>query len=211
MSIHELRLKRSTDSDFVSLDEFTDAYTSLEKLLDFVSDVEKNPYNLKWAIIALHSAIQGFMICLLQGTSILDDINVIYHKSNEVKAILKCVDDNFTKCKILSEGLGKFVKLKSFLKLYEESKKKLKIKNEYDVSFERLNTEIRNQFVHYAPMSWSIEKALLYEIIFDGCSFLQNICSDHCFTRYDGNDCKKINEHINVILETIRPLRNNRV
>jgi hypothetical protein len=55
-------------NDYFSTDERKEAVDAIEMTARFLEEVESNPHRWKWAIIALHNAVQAFMVLALQGT-----------------------------------------------------------------------------------------------------------------------------------------------
>ena len=56
------------NSGYLSTDTELEAVGALEATTHFLLAVESDPSMWKWAIIALHNAVQGFMVLALQGT-----------------------------------------------------------------------------------------------------------------------------------------------
>jgi hypothetical protein len=57
------------DSNWLQIDERSDVLVSLSACLICVSECGRNPGLWKWAILALHNAVQGAMVCHLSGTA----------------------------------------------------------------------------------------------------------------------------------------------
>ena len=59
-------------NDYLRTSHWTDAITSLEDTHDFTGRIALSPHYWKWVVIAVHSAVQGFMaLALEQGNSLL--------------------------------------------------------------------------------------------------------------------------------------------
>jgi hypothetical protein len=61
-------LGQEPHSPYLSTDAEHEAVGALEATAQFLEAVESDPSMWKWAIIALHNAVQGFMVLALQGT-----------------------------------------------------------------------------------------------------------------------------------------------
>jgi len=181
-------LKESIKYDFIHFDEHIDAFISLEKLSVFISSVEKYPFDWKWAIIALHDTLQGSMVCMLRGTSILEDVGVIYDSRDADKIKNISTIDNYVKCTVLS---SMNLKLMNFLKLYNKAKTRLNIGSEYDESIKSLNDELRNNFIHFTPKGWTIGTTGLYIVFKDCICFLKILINNSTFLNHFSNEEKE--------------------
>ena len=54
---------------YLSTNELLEAVKALETFLNILRLVKGDKYYWKWAIIALHNSIPGFMVCALRGSS----------------------------------------------------------------------------------------------------------------------------------------------
>lgn len=50
-------------------DETLEAVSSLEMVANTLKNVENDWYQWKWAILALHNSLQGFMVLALRGSN----------------------------------------------------------------------------------------------------------------------------------------------
>ncbi|MDZ4654259.1 MAG: hypothetical protein U1F44_00005 [Coriobacteriia bacterium] len=57
---------------FLRTDETEEAVSALEMVTEALVGVEDDHYRWKWAIIALHSAVQGFLVLALRGSAGFD-------------------------------------------------------------------------------------------------------------------------------------------
>jgi hypothetical protein len=55
------------NDEYLRTDEAEEAVSSLESAAEFLAAVRSDPYRWTWVILALHSAVQGFMILALRG------------------------------------------------------------------------------------------------------------------------------------------------
>jgi len=148
---------------YLQTSHWTDAVTSLEAAHEFVERITVAPHYWKWLIVAVHSAVQGFMaLALEQGNSLLvmtDDRRVKWLRAHE-KGEEPYPDD----------------RMDAFLSLYEKVKsddvcryvgsRKFVPGATHDESMQKLN-DLRNNFIHFFPKAWSIELAGLPTICLD--------------------------------------------
>ena len=144
---------------WLKTDETEEAISALEMLADILQSLVANKYRWKWAIIATHNALQGFMVLALrQGNSLLT------LKDNIAKKWLSVYRDG---------GEYPEEKLDYFLNLYKKVKsddmlcyvqsKKFKATPSHDNCIKEIN-EIRNKFIHFIPKCLYLELAGLPEI-----------------------------------------------
>lgn len=167
----ESRQEDGPMEDFLRSDHLTDAIFSLTVARSHLRAVSMNPFHWKWVIIALHNAVQGFMVSAAKGSSGL--------------AVLR---DRDAKAWHDARSQGKAVavkgKLRNFLALYELIKsdrmlrytmsRKFVFTLRHDKSMEALN-DIRNDFIHFTPRSWLLELAGLPQIAID-CLDIVSFC-----------------------------------
>lgn len=139
-------------------DERLEATKSLQKAYQFLLEVHEDPYNWKWAIIALHNSVQAFMVLALMGTA---SLNVCKNRGKFFEAMNNGND--------LPE-----LYMERFLVLYKDIKntarmnQNIEIKiflasEEMDYYMKTLN-EFRNNFIHYVPCNWSLGISTLPEL-----------------------------------------------
>ena len=110
----------------------------------------------KWAIIALHSGLQGMMVLALKGSNglnVLSDENkkqwLKWHNSD------RC-DKARPRDLKLASFLGLYKRIKSDrMKMYVQSRK-FRPSETHDRSVGLLNN-IRNDFIHFTPKVWGLE------------------------------------------------------
>lgn len=139
--------------------ETEEAVSALEMLAEAAPSLLADSYRWKWAIIATHNALQGFMVLALRhGNGLLalkDEIAAQWLKAYR--------------------GGGKYPveKLDNFLNLYKKVKsdrmlcyvhsKKFMAAPDHNRSVRKLN-ELRNEFIHFVPKGWSLKLTDLPEI-----------------------------------------------
>lgn len=147
-------------------DEYEEAVSALEAAADFARPVVEDQHRWKWVLIAVHNAVQGFMVLALRRGSGLLALR------NEVAAQwLKADREN----KPLPEE-----KLDSFLNLYSKVKTTAAagyVHSGHNRSMKKLN-KLRNDFIHFVPKGWSLELAGLPAICMDCLSVARFLHSD---------------------------------
>lgn len=134
-----------TKSIYVRTDERIEAVRALEFLEYALRLTIGDQYYWKWAIIALHNAMQAFITCAISGTAGLGAI-----KERIAAQWLKVYD----------AGGGPYpdLRLDWFPELYARMKKQLNFAphQSVDDSVNSIST-FRNEFIHFTPRSWSLE------------------------------------------------------
>lgn len=153
---------------WIDTDELEETTSALEMFAEVVGSLVAVRYRWRWAILALHAAVQGFMVCALRGSNGLavlrDDIAEEWLEARE-------------------KGLPfPEEKLDSFLNLYRKTKSTRMIFYVHSRQFEpsgtqgssikRLNS-LRNEFTHFLPRIWALEVSGLPCICRDCVDFIE--------------------------------------
>jgi hypothetical protein len=141
-------------ADWVRFDEYEDVLASTELLAIVAPNLRKQPSNWKWMILAAHNGLQGALVCAIQdtsGTSILD-------KKSATKVL------NYLET---PEGDMPQQRLADFTTLFRKYRKKYPCNGTIQQlkQIRRLHQEFRNNFAHFVPAGWSIEVAMLPQIV----------------------------------------------
>jgi hypothetical protein len=140
---------------YVRFDEFEDVLASVELVALLAPFVREDPQYWKWIIVGAHSALQGAMVCAYvdsSGTSIL-------------KKQKKCRGKKPKRPKTPHEELADFEDLLKRCVRGSHTCEPLVLTNRQRRDIGRLHREFRNNFIHFMPQGWSIEKAVLPRII----------------------------------------------
>jgi len=149
----------------VVFDDLSAAVDALEVGVEFLEQAEANAQRLRWAIIAMHQAVQCFMVTALKGT---EGTRPLDQKRKSVKEFVRRLVG-------YSARGGPFPSqpqaLDRFLKLYAKVKdasptgmgqlvtsKAFAAEREDDRAIEKLN-ELRNTFVHFTPHALVLDPA----------------------------------------------------
>ena len=144
--------------EYLYFDEIEDVLSSVDLLAMIVPLVDEQPSYWKWIIVAAHSALQGAMVCALAATS---SIPALEKKSAEKMR------------KYLETGEGQpeqwLAKFDQLLERCRDGKcmsdKPLQLSAAQVSQLSKLNDHFRNEFIHFKPQGWYIERALLPQII----------------------------------------------
>lgn len=169
------------NSDYLQIDEKLNALDSLSRTRLFLGNVSKDPLSWKWVMIALHNSLYGAMILALQGSSPEKRVAV------QTKKLLSA--DYDTPRLIGFPEVWKRVCNPDYMGLYlnsrfvcvlpaddqvqelsndpVKSKKAAFFGPRLLVSVDHLNKYIRNQFMHYYPVSISYGLTGFMQIISD--------------------------------------------
>ena len=148
--------------DHVRFSQYEDALASLELVALVAPLVRDKPQYWKWVLVGAHNALQGAMVCAYAdstGTSVLEE--------KSAKKMLDWLDaDQTTRGPYPKEQLAPFGEL---LKRCVAGNKlvfePLVLTPKQHKDIKRLHDHFRNDFAHFTPKGWSIEKAGLPRII----------------------------------------------
>ena len=187
-------------NSWLEIDEATDVVASLRHMLHLLKLVSADSTIWKWVILSMHSALQGAMVCHLNGTANsgcrstksaaawLDwherdrrgEINWINLESDEYGLPSKtpATKADFPPREYLAKPSELFERLMKPKKRLELGVGQiLRISVAQRRAFKKLD-ELRNQFIHFSPMGWSIEIDGLPTICSEMLSVISMIESD---------------------------------
>jgi hypothetical protein len=147
--------------DYIRFDEIEDVLVSADLIALTAPLVARSPSYWKWIIVGAHNALQGAMVCALcdtNGTSVLTEKSA----SQMLNWLQKSANQR---------GEPPQQRLAEFLVLLERciggqfNCKKLGVTPDQLLDIQRLHKEFRNNFAHFTPKGWAIEKLGLPRII----------------------------------------------
>lgn len=138
-------MKKNDKSAWIRYSEETNSLDYLEKTYFFIREIEKDRTAWKWVILCTHSALYGFAICALKGTSPANVTTKDDWLIGFPEAIKRCQDPKWMRMTVVS--------------------KLLQLTPEQEQSINRLQKEFRNNFEHYVPKLWAIEVSGMPNII----------------------------------------------
>lgn len=171
--------QQSNLPEWVRTDEWADFCSSLEHLGSSLANVSENPQEWKWAIIACHSAVQGALVCVLSGSAGIGCLD---------NASITRVSEWIERSRSNPDLEAPLERLADFMSLVERAYDP-NYMNEFggapmpldQAQMDDLRSlhELRNQFIHFRPQSWSIEITGLPRIMRVGVTFSQRIMLGH--------------------------------
>ncbi|HRK43610.1 MAG TPA: hypothetical protein PLH11_11270 [Gemmobacter sp.] len=149
-----------TTSVWLDIDSNRDVIANVRHALHCIELAKSDPYAWKWAFLALHAALQGACVCHLTTTA--TPIGVTNEKDTLVW--LNYLEASRT-TPALKPPKTRIMAFPDLLRALRDGKAGNRPSggNTFNLSddefsyLKRLHDEIRNQFIHFAPASWSID------------------------------------------------------
>ena len=195
-------------TEYIRTDERLDVLSSLEQCAFSLKQTRRSGRAWKWVVISLHSALQGAMVCHLTGG---ESIGALRKGAAENRRAWhekwRFTDDPGPEPKgmKIADTPELFKRLKDSSKRYECGGGEIPITPKQDKSFERLHKGLRNQFIHFHPQGWSIEEALIEEVVEDIIEVIGLIADDpYPFRHMEESDREMLDSKIEEIREIIR-------
>jgi hypothetical protein len=180
--------------DYVRYDEIEDVLTSTDLLALIAPKLKRNPTFWKWAIIGSQNALQGAVVCALHDTI---GVRVLTEKS--AKAVLSWHDKR-REGEYPEERLADFWTLFQRLCRAKPDLVGLAITRRQIRDVKRLHSYFRNNFSHFTPKTWSIEKAGLPRIVGTAINFIEVAMNqDQVTFRMTGNRKRRLAENLRKI------------
>jgi len=153
---------------YLLTDEYEEAVSALEMVTESLEKARVDAYRWKWALIALHSAVQGFMVLALRGSN-----NLAVLREKNAKKWGKAFRNN----QLLPDE-----RLDAYLDLYSKVQDKaIMKKNVHSIEFIpseaqdksiRILDSLRNEFIHFVPKGWRLEVGELPTMVIDCLNFI---------------------------------------
>jgi|EndMetStandDraft_3_1072993.scaffolds.fasta_scaffold26320_4 hypothetical protein len=156
--------KLRTLADYVRFSQYEDALASFELVALMAPLVRDKPQYWKWVIVSAHNALQSAMVCAYADITTGDSTgtSVLTEKSAEkVLAWLSTATPGLYP----KERLADFPELLKRCVAGKPNFEPLVLTPKQHKDIERLHDVFRNNFVHFTPKGWSIQKAGLPRII----------------------------------------------
>jgi hypothetical protein len=189
-------------------DQWIDTAPSLEHLNESLRLLPEKADEWKWAILACHSALQGILICVLSGSS---GMGCLDNKS--MARVFEWIERSRTDfaARAPRERLAELPVLLSRSRdpnfMAEFGGMPMPIDGDADRDILLLHN-LRNQFVHFAPRSWSVELGGLPRIVAVAMTFGARILFGHpaCTYRLDRQKMAVFASHFASIAERLELL-----
>ena len=144
---------KNSEDEWLSTNELVEVVNDFEMFSEQLQRAIDDHHLWKWAIIALHSGIQGMMVLALKGGN---GLNVL--REEDKKRWSSWYEGNGS-----DESRPRDLKLADFLTLYKKIKgkrmtrsQKFVAKETQDRYIKHLN-DLRNKFIHFTPKVWALE------------------------------------------------------
>ena len=215
---------------WLEIDESTDVIASLTVCNKCLVEVAAEPAFWKWAILSLHNALQGAMVCHLSGTAQLGAL-----RSDTVEAVLAWHErDRRGEIGRISEGLDELgihkfrfatnhdyppvEKLADATELFRRLQNVdrrceggagaiIEISADERRSFCRLH-ELRNEFTHFTPKGWSISLDGLPSMLLDVLGVVDKVAADPWpFRHLDPDDHRQLSRLLAALRAQLRNLK----
>lgn len=137
---------------YLTTDERIESIKSLEKTIQFLKETDEDIYQWKWFLISLHNCLQAFMVLALKSSN---SFNVMRPK--HVNKWLDAYENDRDYPEVKLDFFNElFLKIQTdSMNIYSHSEI-FTSNEEINESVKKLNN-FRNNFIHFMPMSWSLE------------------------------------------------------
>jgi len=209
---------------WLSTDEALEAVVSLEMVSHTLPKVIENLHYWKWVLIALHNALQGYMVLALKGP---DSLNVLTKKcAQEWRAARERGDDVYPERRLVG-FLNLYKKIQRGRKLYDErvttgrwlprgssdlmlmynGSQPFKPQGTQNESV-RMLSELRNQFVHFLPTNLALGVHGLPRVVADCTDIIDFlVCECGTILWYDTSLEQRSKELISQVRKDLDPLK----
>ena len=179
---------RSFCTEF-NTDEENEAIRALEFVAEILPRVRDDSYYWKWAIIGLHNAVQGYMVLALRGSWPVrvykprDARRILQHERTDIlgRFALEAKAD-------LDFFLGLFTKVQASDQMGMYVNSRPLVPSEAQVaSVERLN-RLRNEVIHFVPISMTLSVAEWPAMVRDCCSIIRFLAFESGNVVWRGED-----------------------
>lgn len=175
--------------DYVRFDEIEDVLASVDLIALIAPLTRRKPSYWKWMILATHNALQGAMVCAFAdttGTSILEEKS----GAQMLEWLQKREGDRGKEPKTRLAEFGVLLE-RCMTKRPNYEPLVLSDGNLNDIK--RLHKEFRNNFAHFTPKGWSIEKEGLPRIARAAIDAIECLMSqDQVTYRMTGNRLRRL-------------------
>jgi len=182
---------RKMGKQFIRFDEIEDVLTSVELIALTAPLAKASPSYCKLIIVGAQNGLQGAMVCLLSGTN---GIGVLDKTS--AKKVLAWHQDQ--QGPYPEERLAEFGELLKRCRNRPTGKSLLLTEPEMR-DIEKLHGALRNNFAHFRPKGWSIERAGLPRIVGVALNVIEQIMfGDELSYKLSGNRTRRLRKGLGV-------------
>ncbi|MDI6602548.1 MAG: hypothetical protein QME57_00300 [Patescibacteria group bacterium] len=182
-------------TEYLRIDEKENAIDSLHRAVEFLKNTKTNLYDWKWFIIAIHHATHCFMLVALQNT----DLSGIW-KEPEIRKENGLIDLFNSKNRLIT-FMEAFERIQDHKRMAGYvSAKPFQAEPYHKNSMKHLNNQLRNKFIHYKPMGWSIHNQYFKDIVEPILEIIE-------FLVFESGRCHFVEEQQNQIKSDLDQLR----
>jgi hypothetical protein len=176
---------------YIRFDEIEDVLTSVDLIALTVPLARTKPSYWKWIIIGAQNGFQGAMVCLLAGTSGIDVLD-----KRSAKRVAAWHDDMTGPYP--TERLADFEELLDRVRNRPIGRSLTLTESELE-DIKRLHGMLRNNFAHFRPKGWSIERAGLPRIVSVALDGIEKIMfGDELSYKLSGNRRRRLRKGLDV-------------
>ncbi len=190
--------------NFITFDEKQDVAGSIQHIIHCADLIEKEPKVYKWIVLALHSALQGACICHLVTTA--SPLGVVSNKNAKEWVAYFNRSQKDIEMKVPGTFILALPELLDKVRLENSAgcghSEKIEITDNEVEWLKRIHKELRNQFVHFEPVGWSIEVSGIPDIAELVAKIIKQI--DDCgwaFRFMDAATHRKMRENLRLLRE----------
>jgi hypothetical protein len=177
--------------NYIQFDEIEDVLASVALVALVAPLVRDKPWYWKWIVIGAHNALQGAMVCAFADTS---GISILTNRS-AAKMLDWFNADPATPGEHPEERLADFGELLQRCIAGDANFEPLVLTPEQHDDIKRLHDHFRNNFAHFTPKGWSIEKAGLPRIVDVAFHAMETLMNRRQVTyRLDENQQRRLKE-----------------
>jgi hypothetical protein len=192
--------KATTSDDYIYFDEIEDVLASVDLVALLAPLVRESPQYWKWMITGAHSALQGAMVCAFADSS---NTSILTNKS-AVKMLEWLDADPATRGPYPEEYLAPFGELLDRCITGRPNFEPVVLKPSQLKDIKRLHEHFRNNFAHFTPKGWSIEKMGLPRMVGAALDAVGQLMSRSEVTyRFEESQLERLNDKLHAAKLTL--------
>lgn len=147
------------NSTYLETDEAHEVSYSIQHAVFLIDNIKGDPYMYKWILLALHSALQGACIGHLVRTDGVSGIVTPRSQKEWMTFLHEGIDqEKATVPKTIILAMPDLLKaIRKPGSCGGDSLTNIELTDNELHCLKKIHSEIRNQFIHFNPLSWSLE------------------------------------------------------
>jgi hypothetical protein len=181
--------------EWLRIDEHSDVLASTDLLALLAPRLDRQPRDWKWAILAAQNGMQGSIVCAIQDST---RTNVLTRKSSA--EVLKWLET--------PQGASPKEQLADFATLLRRFRKTCpgSLSADQYCRTLKLHRTFRNQFAHFVPSHWSVEVAMLPELLLSAIDLIEVAMRQHLVSmRTSGNFKRQLARNLSAARKALAP------